>query len=256
MDRAEYKKEILKARKILTLFPKINNKPSDHVSDQEAGIPMPSRVKENMTENIIDLPTFDSTLLADNDFLSVAGRRKTHRVFTEEKITLKQLSYMLWCTQGMREVPENAVRSSRTVAGGGGRHEFEMYMIVQHAEDIKPGIYHYLPRSHQIEFIKEDDILRDLIVAACGNQKWTAAASVVFVLTAVAYRMEWRYGVYSHPLILMDAGHVSENMYLAATSLDLGCCAVARIGMESVNAIFRLDSDEEIPVMAFAIGTI
>lgn len=256
MDRSEYIQEILRVRKILTWFPEYNHKPADHIADQEDGVPMPPRVKGSMGGRIIDLPDFDSGLPADNDFISVVGRRKTDRVFSEGGLTLAQISYLLWCAQGMREINENSFRSSRNVASGGGRHPFEMYMIVQHAEDIEPGLYHYLPLTDQIEYLGTGEDISDMIVTASGGQKWTAKASVLFILSAVPYRTEWRYGVYSHPLIMMDAGHVSQNMYLAAASLGLGCCTLARIGIGEIGDMFGLDGEEETAIMAFPVGTL
>ena len=88
------------------------------------------------------------------------------------------------------------------------------------------------------------------------DQGWAAKANVVFYWSMVAYRVEWRYGIFAHRPALMDVGHVGQNLYLACSGLGLGCCAIAAFQHEICNELFGLDGEEEFVVYAVPVGTI
>lgn len=138
MNREDYKKIILEGRSILTFFSKFSNRPSGYISDQEAGADMPPRTKERMTDDVIDLPAVSSDVIVDNDFFSVLSSRRTQRKYSGKDITPEQLAYLLWCAQGIRRIPARSSMSFRTVASGGGKHPFEMYMVIRHVEGMDP----------------------------------------------------------------------------------------------------------------------
>jgi SagB-type dehydrogenase family enzyme len=70
------------------------------------------------------------------------------------------------------------------------------------------------------------------------------------------YRCEWRYGIWAHRVAVIDAGHVSQNLYLACVALGLGTCAIAAFDMAVCDALFGLDGEEEFTVYASPVGTI
>ena len=88
------------------------------------------------------------------------------------------------------------------------------------------------------------------------EQNWALKSSVVFYYSCVFYRAEWRYGPWAHPVILMDSGHITENLYLAATSIGLGGCAIAAVDPEACNREFGLDGVEETIFYAMPVGTV
>ena len=141
-----------------------------------------------------------------NDLLALIRDRKSERVYTGQTISLTQLSFLLWATQGVKELRGKSYATLRTVPSGGARHPFETYLAVRLVDGLKPGIYHYLPMEHALEFLSAPDDLDTLIGDSLSEQKWAAKASVVFYWTMVAYRAEWRYGIYAHRVALIDAG--------------------------------------------------
>lgn len=153
---------------------------TDYQSDQDLKKPQPPLVKEAMTSNIIALPTDFEHLTIDNDFLHVINTRQSHRVYTQQKMSLLELSYLLWCTQGVKEIRSKSYATLRTVPCGGARHEFECYMVIQNVDGLKDGYYHYLPMHHQIEMLKEDSDLHDFISVSLQKQDWACKANVVF----------------------------------------------------------------------------
>lgn len=138
----------------------------------------------------------------------------------------------------------------------GKRHGFETYLLVQNCDGLEAGLYHYLVMEHELEYIKEFANLQDSISKSLCGQDWTKKANVVFYWSFVAYRCEWRYGIYAHRVALIDAGHVGQNLYLACTALGLGTCCIAAFDNEFCANMIGLDNDEEFIVYTAPVGTI
>ena len=230
----------------------------DFVSDQQQRLPQPPLVKAPMrTESDrISLPLVFSGLSLKNDLLALIRDRKSERVYTGQTISLTQLSFLLWATQGVKELRGKSYATLRTVPSGGARHPFETYLAVRLVDGLKPGIYHYLPMEHALEFLSAPDDLDTLIGDSLSEQKWAAKASVVFYWTMVAYRAEWRYGIYAHRVALIDAGHLGQNLYLAAEGVGLGCCGIAAFDHEICCRMFEVDGKDEYAVYTMPVGTV
>ena len=252
----EIRKRILLGRSFITKFGDETGIPEDYETDQNLRKPQPPLAKAAMTDHPLDLPTDFEKLSIDNDFLHVINSRKSQRVYTEEPIPLRSLSYLLWCAQGVKSIRGKAYATLRTVPSGGARHPFECYLTLRKVEGLSDGLYHYLPMTHQIEFLGCPEDLQDFISRSVCDQKWAARANAVFFLSCVFYRAEWRYGVWAHAPILMDSGHVTENLYLAATSIGLGGCAIAAVDPDEANKGFGLDGEEETIFYAMPVGTV
>ncbi len=229
---------------------------ADYLTDQEMKLQQPPLAKAPMTDCVMDLPKDFSVLNIDNDFLHIINSRESHRVYTGEAMTLDELSYLLWCTQGVKEIRGRAYATLRTVPCGGARHEFECYFAVRNIEGLERGLYHYLPMHHQIEYLGTVENLDSWIKDSLCGQAWAATANVVFYYSAVFYRAEWRYGITTHRVLLIDAGHITENMYLAATSIGLGGCAIGSVECRKVDAAFGLDGKEEASFYAMPVGKV
>lgn len=227
-------------------------------SDQELKKPQPPLVKEPMmprdyrTKLTLDF----SSLNLKNDLISLIRDRKSHRIYTQETMTLEELSFLLWATQGVKGLRGKSYATLRTVPCGGARHEFETYLVVRNIQGLEPGAYHYLPLEHSVEFLHPIENIDQIISDSLSGQVWAAKANVVFYYSMVSYRAEWRYGIYAHRIALVDAGHVGQNLYLACTGLGLGCCAIGAFSHELSNKIFGLDGEEEYIVYTFPVGTI
>ena len=254
MDEKRIREMILEGRAFITNFSRDIGE--DYQTDQQLKKPQPPLAKAPMAAQALDLPKDFSGLEIDRDFLHIVNSRKSHRVYTDGVITLTQLSYLLWCTQGVKSIRGKSYATLRTVPGGGARHPFECYMAIRRVEGLQAGLYHYLPMTHQIEFLGGADGLEGMIGESLSGQRWGAKASVVFYYSCVFYRAEWRYGVLAHPTVLIDSGHITENLYLAATSIGLGGCAVAAVESETANRAFGLDGVEESIFYAMPVGTV
>ncbi len=227
-------------------------------TDQNRGIappPIEKPVPEGNLE-IIDLPDFtDFMQRKDRPLLEAINSRRSHRVYKSSPITMEELSLMLYTTQGIQKVINPAV-ALRTVPSAGCRHALETYLCVLNVSGLKQAIYRYLPMSHRLLKVKEVDLLRRLIVDSTLGQTFTGNAAVVFIWTTIPYRMEWRYGIASHKVIALDAGHVCQNLYLSAHIVDCGVCAIAAYDQDKMDNLIGVDGREEFTIYLASVGKI
>lgn len=227
-------------------------------SDQDLKLPQPPLVKAPVTpENTwIRLTRDFSGLETKNDLVSLIRGRKSARIYTQETMSLDQLSFLLWATQGIKSLRGKSYATLRTVPCGGARHEFETYLMVRNVDGLESGAYHYLPMEHALEYLHPVENIEAVISETLSGQSWAAKANVVFYWSMVPYRAEWRYGIYAHRVALIDVGHVGQNLYTACTGLGLGCCAIAAFRHELCCQQFGLDGEEEYIVYTVPVGTI
>ena len=252
MDEKTVRERILQGRRMMHM----HEEEEDYVTDQYAGVKQPPLFKDPVSDVRISLPTDYADLAMDHDIIDVINRRKSHRVYTDEPLSILQLSWLLWCTQGVKDIRGKAYAALRTVPSGGARHAFETYLCIRSVDGIEPGYYHYLPQYHELERIREADDLQGFIGTSSAGQSWTRPASAVFYWSFVPCRAEWRYGMYAHRIALVDAGYISQNLYLACTALHLGTCAIGAIQEDICNEKFGLDGEEEFIMLMQTVGTI
>lgn len=235
------------------------------LTDQNQKVPVPSVQKDIPLDGLtIQLPgpeplsgSAPSARLWDKipgmDLSLAIKTRKSRRAYAQESLSLDELAYLLWSTQGVRGKPTQG-HAYRTVPSAGCRHAFETYLAVLNVEGLKPGIYRYLPLNHGLlfEFAVEDLALR--IVEACFDQPYPGKAAVTFIWAAVPNRMEWRYGLAAHKVILLDAGHVCQNLYLACEAIEAGTCAIAAYNQEELDELLGLDGEDEFAIYLAPVG--
>lgn len=227
-------------------------------SDQDLKRPQPPLVKAPMSCEAarVSLPRDFSGVPMKDGLIALMRDRRSARVYTQESMTLEQLSFLLWATQGVKGLRGKSYATLRTVPCGGARHEFETYLLLRQVDGLRPGAYHYLPMEHALEYLHPEEHLEQAISDSLVGQSWAAKANVVFYWAAVPYRAEWRYGIYAHRNILIDVGHVGQNLYLACTGLGLGTCGIGAFSHACCNQLFGLDGDEEFVVYAAPVGTV
>lgn len=230
---------------------------NDFISDQERHLPQPPLTKDADTapESWIRLP-MDFSELPQQGFGALCRNRRSRRAYTDQPMPLVELSYLLWTTQGITGIRGSNYATLRPVPSGGARHPFETYLLIRRVDGLTDGIYHYLPRENVLEYLKPLTSWEETVSAALHGQRWACRANVVFLWSLVAYRAEWRYGIYAHRTALIDVGHVGQNLYLAATELGLGICAVAAFDGAFCSSLLGLDDREEFVIYAAPVGTI
>ena len=230
-------------------------------TDQNRGVGAPPAQKPMPQDaKVIDLPPPDSLNMESMPLNQAIRQRRSQREYTEMPLTLKELSHLLWCTQGVSSFKQdsdgNIVSQYRTVPSGGSRHPFETYLLIHHVEGLEPGLYRFLPFGHKLGLLRATEGLQQAAKTACYGQSFVGAAAVVFVWAAVPYRTEWKYGCIAHRMIAVEAGHICQNLYLAAESIEAGACAILGYSQPHIDALIGVDGKDEFTVYMAAVGKV
>jgi SagB-type dehydrogenase family enzyme len=227
------------------------------VSDQSLEKPCPPVQKMPAIDaKITPLPPAVRETLLRNDLFSLIRDRKSHRKFTDEALTLDELSFLLWSTQGVKKVLGSGVATIRTVPSAGARHPFETYIAINNVTGLKPGMYHYLPVEHAVEFMFDDKDMEAQLIECGVGQRFVGECAACFFWSCIPYRGEWRYTTASHKNMLLDAGHVCQNLYLACEAIACGTCAIGAYHQGKTDAYLRLDGYEEFVVYLSPVGKV
>jgi len=177
--------------------------------------------------------------------------RRSVREYSDEPIDMDQLSYLLWACTGIQRVEQGY--EFRTAPSAGALYPIETYVSANRVEGLSNGLYHYSIRRHALEELRAGDLGTELARAAL-DQALCIEAAAVFVWTAVFERSRWKYEQRGYRYIYMDAGHICENLYLAATGLGLGACAIGALFDDELNAVLGVDGAEESAIYMCAAG--
>ncbi len=230
---------------------------ANNPTDQKSGIPGPAVQKVCPNDaDLIDLVSPDDQAMGGMSLIDAFRLRKSHRSFNEAFLTLEELSFLLWATQGVRMVSKDGTSTLRTVPSGGGRHALETYLLVSRIEGLERGLYRYLPVDHKLCFLRADPDIAEKAKNASRSNAFVGDGAVVFAWTAIPYRAEWRYGVVAHKMIAIDSGHVCQNLYLACTAIGSGTCAVGAYSQTDMDKLLRVDGDDEFTIYVAPVGKI
>jgi len=224
-------------------------------TDQNRGLAPPPIEKPYDNEATrIELPPFEHLQnIGKTDIVSAIKNRVSRRSYSSKPLSLEELSFLLWATQGIKQVLDSG-HALRTVPSAGCRHAFETYLCVLNVQSLEQGIYRYLPLEHQLLFEFTEKDLERKIVRAVFGQPYPGDAPLTFIWTTIPYRMEWRYGMAAHKVIAIDAGHVCQNLYLACEAIGLGTCAIAAYDQEALDGLLGIDGQDEFTVYLASVG--
>jgi len=227
-------------------------------SDQKKGLPCPPTQKSYPEDaKLIDLVAPQDLTVGTMPLLETINQRRSRRKFTHESLTLEELSFLLWTTQGVQEAQnkDTRIRTRRTVPSAAAGHTFETYLAIRRVEGIVGGFYRYLALDHTLYLLYEDADVVHKVAKACREQMWIQDSAVVFIWTTIPYRMEWRHPL-SHKVIAIDAGHVCQNLYLASESIGAGTCGIGAYYQEKVDELIGVDGKDEFTIYIAPVGKI
>ncbi|MFC1522227.1 SagB/ThcOx family dehydrogenase [Elusimicrobiota bacterium] len=183
--------------------------------------------------------------------------RRSVRSYSSKPIgmeTLASLLFYTWGEQGKLKSKFFGNLLCKTSASGGARQPIEGYLLAFNIEGLPAGAYHYNTEKHALEEIALGDF-REMAATNCADQVWVKDAAACFIMTAVIERTSWKY---RHPRglrgIFLDAGHVSQTLYLVAQSLSLGSCFILALLEEPFEKLLHLDGISESVVGVTTVG--
>lgn len=226
-------------------------------ADQTKGIPIPP-IEKAIIENarIIDLPTPNKDVITKPNIFDCIGDRQSRRKFTDQPLSLAELSYLLWATQGVRKHLKARNITLRNVPSGGARQPFETYLFISKVSGLKVGIYHYLALEHKLVFLYAEEDLSSKVTSAALGQSFAGDCAVCFIWSAIPYRCEWRYTTEAKKIIAQDSGHLGQNLYLSAESIGCGTCALGAYSQNEMDQLLRLDGEDEFVIYVSPVGKV
>ena len=223
-------------------------------SDQSLGlVPPPLEIEPLDGAPVIDLPRPGDLDIPAADLSTAITNRVSVRRYRPVDLTREELSYLLWCTQGVKRI-EPGLATMRTVPSAGARHALETYLLINRVSGLDAGLYRFLATRHQLQPCRAGADLAERMTQACFGQRMVADSAATFVWTAVAYRMTWRYSQRGYRYLHLDAGHACQNLYLAAEAVRCGVCAIAAFDDEAMDALLGLDGEAHFTLYLATLG--
>jgi SagB-type dehydrogenase family enzyme len=229
-----------------------------HETDERNRLPRPPVEKPYPRDaQLIDLVAPEDISLGTMPLRDVIARRKSRRKYSDKPLSLEDLSFLLWATQGVREKRQGSSGewTFRTVPSGGSLHTFETYLFINRVDSVEPGLYRYLPLEHKL-LPMPNAVSPEQVTEACMGQSFAGSGAVTFIWTTIPYRMEWRYTVVAHKVIAIDAGHLCQNLYLAAESIGCGTCAIGAYTQNKMDALLGVDGEDELTIYVAPVGRV
>lgn len=221
-------------------------------SEQQRGMEQPPlEMAVDPDKPVYKLPAPEG--LGTIPLIDAIHQRRSLRKYAHQALSMQQLSYLLWCTQGVQKRMGTSA-SLRTVPSAGARHAFETYLLINHADGLEQGLYRFLAFEHKLQQLKTGADIRSHIVAGCLGQGFAGTGGAAFIWAADAKRVKWRYGERSYRYLHLDAGHICQNLYLAAEAIDCGVCAIAAFDDDVMNEALGLDGENQFVVYIAALG--
>lgn len=188
---------------------------------------------------IIALP--EPRTRSDVSLEETLARRRSARQYTDERLTLDEISQLLWAAQGITRD-----WGARTAPSAGALYPLEVYVATP------DGLYHYLPDGHRAEVLSLQDLRQELARAGL-DQSAIHDAPAVFVIAAVYARTAGKYGDRAERYVKLEAGHAGQNILLQAVALGLGGVPIGAFHDDQVQRVLDLPADHE-PLYLIPVG--
>lgn len=215
--------------------------------------PGPSvQFKEDPEADTTSLPKPALPQLALGDALR---RRSSCRRFAATSIDASQLGTLLHAAYGVLGTVElGGEFCERPVPSGGGLYPLELYLLTQRVDGLDGGVYHYVALTHELEAVRPDPLPSLLTAEMFLGQPYLVEAAALIVITATVARSLWKYEDRGYRYILLEAGHVAQNINLCAEALGLASLNLGGFLDEDVASLLKLDQDREIALYGVAVG--
>jgi SagB-type dehydrogenase family enzyme len=231
-----------------------------------AGImPPPAAVRERWPGKAIDLGKPGSAPMdAPSPFSALMQARHSIRDFDDGRpITLPELSHFLDRTARIQAKWQHQLEgggpvidyTTRPYPAGGSSYELELYLTVNHCEGLARGFYHYDADRHSLVPIAAatNDIENQLASAEFAMDA-PGPPQILITMAARFDRISWKYSSIAYSLILKDVGVLIQTLYLMATEMDLGGCAIGSNNIDLFARMTGIEFHVEGPVGQFALG--
>lgn len=205
----------------------------------------------NSPEHAIELPRVSGT----SSLLALMEARRTRRQGRDQAIPLSILSQCLYAGMGITGETQNCVGKLPLgmTPSGGARNPYEAYVLVRQVEGLAEGIYHYSAKEHSLECCLPGAIpsFSELV----GGQEWADTMPCMILLCAHLDRTMWKYAdANAYRVVMIEAGHIGQNVMLAATQHGLTACPTAALRHSWIGSLLGLNNPTHAPIYALTLG--
>lgn len=181
-------------------------------------------------------------------------RRRSIRDYLDAPLALQELGRLLFFSCGITgRLTGEVTVPLRAAASAGALYPIEMYPVAEAVDGLEPGVYHYNVEDHCLEFLRAGRY-RGQLFEDCHRQDMVLQAPVALVMTAVFGRTKTKYGERGYRYVLLDAGHLAQNIYLECTALGLGCATIGGFLDDRINALIGVDGFQESTIYIAVVG--
>ena len=232
-------------------------------------IPPPPAVGSRLAGPEIDLQQFTASSVEPiSQFANLLRERHSTRDFDADRpITIAELAKFLhhaarvqwkWTTPldfGDGSFGPEIDYTRRPYPSAGASYELELYLAVANCEGLEKGFYHYDADRHALVSIQvRAQELARLLASAQFAMGAAAPPQILITIAARFNRVSWKYSAIAYSLILKDVGVLLQTLYLTATDLDLGGCAIGTCNIDLLSKMTGQEFHVEGPVGQFALG--
>jgi SagB-type dehydrogenase family enzyme len=225
----------------------------NHMAQRNDTKPSPPLYTTNDSfESVTSLPSFPS----ENPTFATMLARRSNREFSSTPIAIQQLADCLYSglgITGFTEEPLFGRLPRKLTPSGGARNPYEGYVYSLNVEGLERGFYHYSATEHTLGLIKAEYLLKPHEIF--GNQAWTDDAAAIIFLAANFERTMWKYNTpQAYRIVTLEAGHIAQNMVLAATAHGLLSTTTAAIHDSTIEQALGLTSILQSVMYGILIG--
>jgi SagB-type dehydrogenase family enzyme len=172
------------------------------------------------------------------------ARRRSVRAFSSRGVSPQEIGRLAWAAQGITDAPSGG----RTAPSAGALYPIELYVVAPE------GVFHWAPEKNALERRSPDD-RRAVLARAAHGQDAVRDAGIDLVLAGVPARTARKYGARAERYVLLEAGHVAQNVLLEAVALGLGAVPVGAFDDADVARAVGLAEGEE-ALYVVAVGSV
>ena len=165
-------------------------------------------------------------------------------------LDLEGLAAILDVTYAVHRTPRG---DRRGVPSAGALYPLEIYAVCVGVAGVPAGIHHYDPFAHRLELLRAGDH-RDELARALPDPEPLEVTAVALVVTGVYWRSRFKYGQRGYRFVLLEAGHLAQNLLLACTALGLPALPVGGFYDRLLDAVVGVDGIDESSVYVLLVG--
>jgi len=191
-------------------------------------------------------------------FEEVFVQRRSRRKFSGLPMSLQTLAKILYFGDGVvdcLEAEDGTTWTLRTAPSGGGLYPIELYCVAMRVDGLAPGLYFYNPAQHSLEQLLKQDLTQALAAIAPAAEASIGQASICIILSSVMSRIKFKYGERAYRFVLLEAGHIAQNLMLAAQAEAVNAFAVGGFLDDPLNDLLQLDGVEEAALYFVLMGS-